>query len=238
MKRAIIIGASSGIGRELAKVLSQNGYAVGLTARRAELLDNLQPELSAPSFVRRMDVSRPAEAMRDLEELIGEMGKIDLIVISAGVGFINAELEWEKEKAVIDVNVAGFAALTDVAVNYFIGQSSGHLVGISSIAALRGNGAAPAYNASKAFASNYLEGIRQKVAKLKLPIVITDIQPGFVDTAMAQGEGLFWVAPPEKAARQIFDVIKKRRKHAYVTKRWRAIAWFLKLVPDYLYNRL
>ena len=75
-------------------------------------------------------------------------------------------------------------------------------------------GAAPAYNASKAFVSNYMEGLRQKVRKPNLPITVTDIQPGLVDTAMAQGEGLFRVAPPEKAARQIHEVIKRRRKHA------------------------
>lgn len=238
MKRAIIIGASSGIGRELAKVFSQDGYVVGLTGRRVDLLISLQQELSTPSFVKRMDVSQLSEAMRRLEELIREMDNVDLIVISAGVGFINSELEWEKEKATIDVNITGFAALANVAVKHFIGQSFGHLVGISSIAALRGSGSAPAYNASKAFASNYMEGMRQKVSKLKLPIVITDIQPGLVDTAMAQGEGLFWVAPPEKAARQIFDVIKSRRKHGYVTKRWRMIAWLLKIVPDYVYNKM
>lgn len=238
MKKAIIIGASSGIGRELAKVFSRNGYVVGLTGRRIDLLISLQQELSTPSLVKRMDVSQTSEAMGLLEELIGEMDEVDLIVISAGVGFINSELEWEKEKATIDVNVAGFAAMANVAVKHFIRQSSGHLVSISSLAALRGSGATPAYNASKAFVSNYMEGVRQKVGKLKLPIVITDVQPGLVNTAMAQGEGLFWVAPPEKAAGQIFDLIKSRRKHGYVTKRWRAIAWLLKVVPDSVYNKM
>ncbi len=238
MKRAIIIGASSGIGRELAKVLSQDGYSVGITGRRVELLTSLQQELSAPSFIRRMDVSQTSEAVQLLEELIREMGGVDLIIISAGVGFINIELEWEKERATIDTNVAGFAAMANVAVKQFIQQSSGHLVGISSIAALRGSGATPAYNASKAFMSNYMEGLRQKVSKLKVPIIVTDVQPGLINTAMAQGEGLFWVAPPEKAARQIFDAIKSRRKHAYVTKRWRAIAWLLKVIPDFVYNKM
>lgn len=237
MKRAIIVGASSGIGRELAKVLSRDGYTVGLTGRRVDLLSGLQRELSTPSLVKQMDVSQTSEAARLLEELIRELGGADLIVISAGVGFINLEFEWEKEKATIDTNVAGFAAMAHTAVSHFIQRSSGHLVGISSIAALRGSGATPAYNASKAFVSNYMEGLRHKVSKLKLPIIVTDVQPGLVDTAMAQGEGLFWVAPPEKAAQQIFGIIKSRRKHAYVTKRWRAIAWLLKVVPDRLYHK-
>lgn len=238
MKRAIIIGASSGIGRELAKVLSLGGYVVGLTGRRVDLLTNLQQQLCTASFVKRMDVSQTFEAAQQLEELIREMDGVDLIIISAGIGFINTELDWEKEKATIDTNVAGFAAIANVAIKHFIQQSSGHLVGISSIAALRGSGTSPAYNASKAFVSNYMEGLRQKVSKTKLPIIVTDVQPGLVNTAMAQGEGLFWVAPPEKAARQIYDAIKSRKTRAYITKRWRGIAWLLKIVPDSIYNRM
>ncbi len=238
MKKAIIIGASSGIGKELAKVLSQNGYAVGLTGRRTELLTALQNELPTPSFVKATDASQTDKAIEQLTELISEMNGVELVVISAGVGFINTEFEWEKEKATIETNVIGFAAMTNVAVKHFLEQRAGHLVGISSVAALRGSGGAPAYNASKAFVSNYLEGLQQKFVKLKLPIVVTDVKPGFVDTAMAQGDGLFWVAPPEKAARQIYKIIKARRTHAYVTKRWRLIGLLLKLMPNYIYNRM
>ena len=86
--------------------------------------------------------------------------------------------------------------------------------------------------------ANYLEGLRSKAVKSGTDITVTDIQPGFVDTAMAKGEGQFWVAPPEKAASQIFDAIKAKRSHAYITKRWRIVAWFLKIVPDFIYNRL
>jgi len=238
MKKAIVIGASSGIGKELARVLSQNGYAVGLTGRRVELLTALQNELSTESFVKPMDISQTDEAIRQLTELINEMNSVELVVISAGVGFINSEFEWEKEKATIKTNVFGFAAVANVAVKHFLEQRAGHLVGISSIAALRGTGGAPAYNASKAFVSNYLEGLQQKCVKLKLPIVVTDVKPGFVDTAMAQGEGLFWVAPPEKAAQQIYKAIKARKTHVYVTKRWRSIGVLLKLMPSSIYNKM
>jgi short-subunit dehydrogenase len=124
-----------------------------------------------------------------------------------------------------------------VAVEHLQKRGSGQIVGISSIAALRGNRAAPAYNASKAFISNYLEALRNRFRKLNLPIVVTDVQPGFVDTAMAKGEGVFWAAAPEKAARQIFTAIGKRKEHAYVTKRWRVIAWVLKAAPNWLYHR-
>jgi short-subunit dehydrogenase len=120
----------------------------------------------------------------------------------------------------------------------FIKQGSGHLVGISSIASIRGGRAAPSYNASKAYESNYLEGLRQKVKNMALPITVTEIIPGFVDTAMAKGEGIFWSAPPHKAAVQIFEAIGAKKSKAYITKRWSVIAWFLKLLPSFIYERL
>lgn len=239
MKRnAIVVGASSGIGRELAKVLAANGFSVGLVARRLNLLSELAHELPTQAFARAIDVSRPVEAMRLLRELIVEMSDVELFVIGAGTGFLNPELDWERERETIDINVSGFAAIVNVAVEHLQARGSGHIVGISSLAALRGSGAAPAYNASKAFVSNYLQGVRQRFSKLTIPVVVTDVQPGFVDTAMAKGEGLFWVASPQKAAHQIFNAIRERRKQVYVTKRWRVIAWLLRGLPDSLYDRL
>ncbi|MBI3013499.1 MAG: SDR family NAD(P)-dependent oxidoreductase [Candidatus Tectomicrobia bacterium] len=238
MMKAIIVGASSGIGAALAHVLIQHGYRVGLVARRLPLLLELQKKLGPTSFVKQADIADTAAGRERLYELIREIGGVDLVVISAGTGFINPSLDWDLEEQTIAVNVSGFTAVADVAMHWFLKQSSGHLVSISSIAALRGSGEAPAYNASKAFVSNYMDGLRQKVTKLGVPIIITDIQAGFVDTAMARGEGLFWVASPEKAAVQIYQAIRKKRKHAYVTKRWRLIGWFLKFAPNNLYDRL
>jgi short-subunit dehydrogenase len=238
MKKAIVIGATSGIGLELAKILSHHEYVVGLAGRRVHLLEQLKQELPNRSYTKCIDVSRSDEAIEQLRELIDEMEGVDLVVISSGVGFINPDLQWLQEKETIEVNVSGFAAMANVAMHHFLHRGSGHLVGISSLAALRGNGTGPAYNASKAFISNYLEGLRHKMAKTGLSIFVTDIQPGFVDTAMAKGEGLFWVAPSQKAARQIYEAIRKRRKHAYITRRWRLIAWFLKAMPDFILSKV
>lgn len=238
MKKAIVIGASSGIGRELAIILSKNGYAVCATGRRTELLNSLRAELSEASFVRKMDISDTANAIKTFNSINDDFNGTDLVVISAGTGYLNPDLQWSKEKATIDVNVTGFSALAGAAYCHFKQQGSGHLVGISSIAALRGGGDAPSYFASKAFSSNYLQGLRHKSAKSKIPIYITDIRPGFVDTAMAQGVGLFWVQTPEKAAGQIFTAIQKKRKTAYITKRWILVAWILKILPDMIYHRV
>jgi short-subunit dehydrogenase len=238
VKNAIIVGASSGIGRALAKVLAENGYSVGLAARRLNLLAEVERELPTPSFVRAIDVSRPVDAMQRLRDLIAEMKDVELFVINAGTGFVNPDLDWERERETIDVNVLGFTATVNVAVRYLQTRGAGQIVGISSLASLRGHRRAPAYNASKAFISTYLQGLRHRLSKLKLPIAVTEVQPGFVDTAMAKGDGVFWVASPEEAARQIFKAIRKRKKHVYVTSRWRVIAWLLKGTPDWLYHKL
>ena len=151
MKKAIVIGASSGIGRELAKILSGNGYTVGVMARRAHLLNELRTEIKGEVLVQEIDAADTETAMGMLANFIEKMGGTDLVVISAGKGDINDDLTWTLEHETIRTNVTGFAALANVAIHHFIEKGSGHLVGISSIAALRGGRESPAYNASKAF---------------------------------------------------------------------------------------
>lgn len=235
--KAIIIGATSGIGKALASVLLREKYTVGLAGRRVHLLDELKGKFSDRVFLKQIDVAEASEALDSLDQLIAEMGGVDLVVVSSGTGFINKELLWPPEKETIDVNVSGFVAMVNAAMRHFLSKGAGHLAGISSIAAIRGSSVAPAYNASKAFVSNYLEGMRKKAEQSGLPITVTTIEPGYVDTAMAKGEGKFWVASPHEAAEQIYDAIKRKRKHAYVTKRWILIAWLLKIMPDFLHNK-
>jgi short-subunit dehydrogenase len=237
MKSAIVIGASSGIGRALAVGLSLEGYRVGVVARRTDLLAQLRAELAGPCAIRTVDVTRPELAMPLVRELIDELRDVELFIVSAGAGFDNAALAWQPERDTIAVNVLGFAGMVNVAVAHLEQRGSGHLVGISSLAALRGIGGAPAYAASKAFVSNYLQGVRYRFNKLKLPIVVTDVQPGFVDTRMA-GENRFWTASPETAARQIMAAIRGRKRRVYVTRRWRLVAWLIRIVPDSVYSRL
>lgn len=238
MKKMIIVGATSGIGKELAKLYSSNKYEIGIIGRRKELLNTLSSELPTRTYSLELDITHTHNTILEIEKLIQDMGGIDIIIICSGMGFLNNFLEWKKEKETIDTNVLGFAAVTNIAMRYFIKKGSGHLVGISSIASIRGNHSAPAYNASKAFVSNYLEGLRTKARKSKLPIYVTDILPGFVDTAMAKGDNLFWVASPQKAVKQIFIAIKKKRRRAYITKRWFLIAWLMKLLPDFIYEKI
>lgn len=232
MKKAMIIGASSGIGKALAKQLSAAGVEVGLAARRYELLAELRDDLPGPSYIKKIDTADSERSPILLKELLDEMNWADAVFICSGVGYLESEMDWSKEKETIDVNMTGFVSCSNVLMEHFIKNGKGHLVGISSIAALRGNGGAATYAASKAFVSNYLKGLRQKVKKLGYDeIVVTEIQPGFVDTALAKGDHLFWTASPEKAAAQIISAVQKKKTHAYITKRWRLIAWILKCLP-------
>jgi short-subunit dehydrogenase len=173
-----------------------------------------------------------------LEELTLELDGLDMLIISSGTGDLNEKLDFETEKRTIDTNVSGFTAVADWAFNYFSAQRHGHLVAFSSIAGLHGNSEAPAYSASKAYQINYLQGLQIKAVKSSVPVFITDIRPGFVNTDMAKGEKLFWMASPEKAAIRIFNAIKKKRRTAYITKRWVLIAILFKYLPNRIFEKL
>jgi len=238
MKKAIIIGASSGIGMQLAHVMARDGLILGLTGRRVALLKSLQNQIASQTYIRFMDITNTDEAIAGLNQLIHEMDGVDLIIISAGIGHINQDLDWMLEKETIHTNVLGATAMIDASMKYFLAKGHGHLAVISSVAGLRGSADCPAYNASKAYISNYVEGIRCKVKKQQLDIAITDIRPGLVDTQMAKGEGLFWVMPLEKAATQMYSALKKRKEQVYVTKRWGTVAFVIKHMPRFLYEKL
>lgn len=249
INKAIVIGASTGIGKEIAKELAGQNYILGLASRNINLLTQLQKEIETETFVKEIDISKQEEAMLKLQELINQMGGMDLIVINAGVAFVEEELSRESINETIEVNVKGFCAIALVAAKYFEQQKSGHIVGISSIAALRGQPFQPTYSASKAFVSTYLESLRNRFIQLNIPIHVTDVKPGYVDTPLVQkhikdyrekynsNPNVFWMASAKEAAKQIVDAISSHKKHVYITKRWVIFAWLLQFLPDFLYNR-
>jgi short-subunit dehydrogenase len=238
MKKAIIIGATSGIGKSMSELLIREGYEVGVTGRREELFQSIKTQVTSRIVFKKMDVQDLSTLEPICNELVSQMGGLDLLIISAGIGEENKNLNFDVEQSVIKTNIQGFTCIADWAVRYFKEQGYGHLVNISSIAGIRGNGIAPSYNATKAYQINYLEGLRINVKEYGSSITITDARPGFIDTAMAKGEGLFWVAPVQKAAEQIFEAIKLKKKIVYVTKRWRLIALLLRIIPFSILKRV
>ncbi len=238
MNKAIVFGATSGIGKQLTEILIENGYKVAITGRRLEKLQELLDRYPNDIIVKQNDIQQVDEVEKVFNEIVKEFGKVDLIIQSSGVGHINPELEWDKENETILTNVLGVTKLYDLAYNLFKKQEFGHLVGITSIASLRGNRGAPAYFASKAYQKAYLESLYIKTKTITTnKVFITDIRPGFVDTAMALGDGIFWMVSLEKATKQIFKAIKNKKRVAYISKRWAIIAFILKHVPTWLLKK-
>jgi len=159
-------------------------------------------------------------------------------VQSSGVGFVNPKLDWNLLQQTINTNVLGVTKLYALAYKLFKEQQFGHLVGISSIASIRGNRAAPDYFASKAYQKAFLESLYIKTKSIKSKkVFITDIRPGFIDTAMALGDDIFWMVDLNKATKQIYSAIKKKKRVAYISKRWALIAFVLKIVPAWLLKK-
>lgn len=241
MKKVIIIGATSGIGLELAKLYVQNGDLVGGTGRRQHLLEALQQEFPAKVVTECFDVTG-GENIRHLESLINKMGGVDLLIYNSGYGEVSEGLDWTIDKKTTDINVNGFLEIVNYTFNYFSRSGQGQIAAISSIASISGNSQAPAYSASKAFLSTYMAGLHFKTLRMKRKnnntnISISDIQPGFVKTKMDGGKGRFWEARVSKAAKQIFNAIQKKKRRAYITHRWAMVAWILKNLPYIVLKR-
>ncbi len=236
MKKAIIIGASSGIGYQLAVQLATRGYQLGLMARRQERLAELNDRLPGQHFIQVTDLIDADMARTQLAALIEQMGDVELIVVNSGVGASEKILDWTIQSEMIDVNVRGFTAMSMDAMNYFVQRGGVHLVGVSSIAAHFSGGLSLTYNATKAFVSNYLNGMRSRASRSGLPITITTVEPGFIDTPMLQSKPM-GTASVEKAVTQIVRAILAKKSHVYITRRWVIVAGLFYILPNWLIRK-
>ena len=233
-KNAIIFGATSGIGRELAKLMVNDGYNVLITGRRIERLQEIQEENPLQYKIRQHDITDVDDSNKLFEELPTIFEHVAIIVHNSGIMQPNFNLDWEKDAPTLNTNVIGATRIYQLAYNYFKNQGYGHLVGVTSVASIRGNRQVAAYHASKAFQSSYMESLWMKAKRTKkAKIDVTNILPGYVDTAIIKGE-TFWMAPLDKATKQIYTAIKKKKRKAYITKRWALVAFLLKIAPTKL----
>ena len=234
----IVIGATSGIGRTLFEKYATDGNCMGIVGRRTYLLNELCQEHPDTTFSATADITRQEEIEQAIHTLCAKLEHIDLAIVCSGTGDLNPSLDYALECPAIDTNVIGWTFVIDTLYHIFEQQGHGHLVAVTSVGGLRGEPMAPAYSATKAYQINYMESLRKKAFKAGNQILVTDIRPGLVDTAMAKGDGLFWVMPVEKVARQIWTAIRKKKSKVYVTKRWHILAVINKNLPYTLYKRM
>jgi short-subunit dehydrogenase len=237
MKKAIIIGGTTGIGHELANTLVHNNYKVIITGIEKDIIIELEQQNNPFLTAKFLDCIND-NGSNKIAELTQELDSLDLLIFSAGIGHLNKNLGFKVENNANKLNVLAFTEIADWSYRFFEKQGYGHFTAISSIAGLFGYYAAPAYHAAKSYQINYLEGLRQKAFKSGKPIYITDIRPGFVATQMTEGKKQFWTVTKEKAATLIFDYIRNKKDVGYVSKRWVLIALILKLIPYWARKRL
>jgi len=234
----LIIGATSGIGKALFESYAKDGHRVGIVGRRTQLLEELHQQYPANAVVATADITRHDATKQAIRLLHQELGSMDLAIVCSGTGDLNPTLDYELERPTLNTNVMGWTFVVDTLYRLFEQQGSGHLVAITSIGGLRGEMGAPAYSATKAYQINYLEALRKKAFKAGGSIIVSDVRPGLVDTAMAKGDGLFWVMPVEKVVCQIRNAIRRRKSKVYVTRRWHVLAIINKNLPFALYRRM
>lgn len=244
MKKAIIVGASSGIGFEVARQLLSEGWKIGIAARREELLMQLKSEAPERVEVMTIDITK-ADAEERLMSLIERLGGMHLYVHVSGIGKQNRTLEPGIELQTVETNAVGFTRMIGAAYRYFAnlpsltGEESveGHIAAISSIAGTKGLGPAPSYSATKALQATYLEALEQQAHQRGLSIKITDIRPGFVDTALLNDSFPYpMLMRPEKVAREIVRSINKKRSVRIIDWRYRILTAFWRLIPRCLWR--
>ncbi len=246
MKKAIIVGASSGIGFEVARQLLAEGWKIGIAARREELLMQLKSEAPERVEVMTIDITK-ADAEERLMALIERLGGMHLYVHVSGIGKQNRTLEPGIELQTVETNAVGFTRMIGAAYRYFAnlpsltgeGSVEGHIAAISSIAGTKGLGPAPSYSATKALQATYLEALEQQAHQRGLSIKITDIRPGFVDTALLNDSFPYpMLMRPEKVAREIVRSINKKRSVRIIDWRYRILTAFWRLIPRCLWRMI
>lgn len=237
-KRAVVVGASSGIGREVALLLLERGYTVGVAARREDRLLELKDAYGDRVMVSAIDVTAQDAAQR-LRELIGRLGGMDLYFHASGIGKQNRELKEDIELRTVETNTMGFTRMIGEAYRYFAEQGGGHIAAISSIAGTKGLGPAPSYSATKAMQNVYLQALEQQARQRGLKIRFTDIRPGFVDTALLDGDFHYpMMLKPKKVALDILKAIEHRRHVVVIDWKYRLLTALWSCLPRWVWRRI
>jgi short-subunit dehydrogenase len=244
MPRAVVVGASSGIGEALARKFAWEGYQVALLARRKKALESICADINQHvngTFAHPYphDVTQYDKVPALFQRILRDLKSIDVLVYVAGVqySFGFSEYDFEKEREMVEVNLLGAMAWYGQAAILFERMGRGHLVGISSVAGDRGRVGNPAYNTSKAGLSTYLEALRNRLTRSGVHVLT--VKPGFVQTKLlVHAATTFGVISPEKLADDVYRAIRRRRQVIYAPKWWRLIMLIIQHTPSFIFRRM
>lgn len=238
MKCIVIVGATSGIGLEVAKLCIQAGWQIGAAGRREEALEKLRTQAPDLIVTESLDIRRD-DAPEHLSRLIDKLGGMDIYLHCSGIGKRNTELHPDIEIDTLRTNGEGFVRMVTAAFGYFRAHGGGHLAVISSIAGTKGLGSAPAYSATKRMQNTYIDALAQLAHMEKLNIRFTDIRPGFVATPLLAGDGHYpMLMQVGKVAARIMKVLKRQRRRVVIDRRYAVMVFFWKMIPEWLWERL
>ncbi|MCB9744655.1 MAG: SDR family NAD(P)-dependent oxidoreductase [Alphaproteobacteria bacterium] len=236
-ERAIVVGASSGMGAELVRRLAAQGTQVAALARREERLQALAAEHPGRVHAFACDVRDFDAAPALFDQIVETLGGLDLIIYASGVmpDIAESEYSWAKDHAILDVNLLGAVAWLNLAGAHFEAQRRGTLVGISSVAGDRGRRGNPVYTASKAGLSTYLEALRNRLNRYGVAVVT--IKPGPVRTEMTEGMKLPMIIDAGPAAEAILKAAERGAVESYVPWQWGPIMSIIRAIPSFLFSR-
>ena len=248
--KAIVMGATSGIGMHTALLLAQQGWQVAIAGRRIERLKEVKQmadnnaEATANGSNGRIAAYKQIDITSDnapalLGELIDELGGMDLYLHSSGIGWQNNLLDADKELATVETNAMGFVRMTDAAFNWMAEHGTpGHIACITSIAGTKGLGAAPAYSATKRMQTHYIECLAQQARMRQLPIRLTDIRPGFVRTDLIAGSIYPMQLDAHRVAAEIVRTIESGKEVKTIDWRYALLTSLWRMVPRWMWTRM
>lgn len=236
-RRAIVVGASSGLGMRVARLLLAEGCIVGVAARRGDRLEALRRDYPDTCFTSVIDVNN-ADAADQLLSLIDTIGGMDLYFHASGIGKMNPELNADIELSTVETNAMGFVRMVACAYSYFANHGGGHIAAITSIAGTKGLGPAPSYSATKALQNTYLEALEQQARSRRLNISFTDLRPGFVRTDLLGDTHFPMELTADFTARRILSALRHRRHVCTIDSRWALVVALWGLIPRWLWRRM
>lgn len=235
-KRIVVVGATSGIGLEVARLFISRGWFVGIAGRNTQMLDALKQENPSQVYTAVIDITH-SDAPERLSHLIEEMSGMDVYFHSSGIGYNNPQLDETKELDTLRTNGEGFTRMIGAAYRYFRLRKKGQIVAISSVAATRGMGSAPAYSATKRFQMHYLQSIRQLATTDSLHLTVTEIRPGFVDTPLLRDSKYPMLMESKIVAQAIVKAVIRRKRLLTFDWRYRLLVAFWRMIPVRIWEK-